>query len=215
MDLNNLPPITSLWGALSLLTSLLEHTHLISSFQLFYTPTLVLRRFQLWRLVTTFLYFGSFSLDFLFHLFFFMRYSRMLEEDAQGTARGRGRATYVWMLLVCSTMLLLISPVVAMPFLGSPLAFVLVYVWSRRNRHVRLSLFGVLVVTAPYLPWSLAGFGWLINGSLRAVMGDLVGIAVGHLYYFLVDVWPREYKSGGINWLETPNILVRLIDGQT
>ncbi|GAC98783.1 hypothetical protein PHSY_006378 [Pseudozyma hubeiensis SY62] len=82
MDFESIPPITGAWGALTLATALLEHTHTISSYQLFYTPSLVFRKFQLWRLLTTFLYFGPLGLDFVFHLFFFMRYSRMLEENS-------------------------------------------------------------------------------------------------------------------------------------
>lgn len=180
MDFESIPPITGAWGALTLATAILEHTHTISQYQLFYTPALVFRKFQVWRLLTTFLYFGPLGLDFIFHLFFFMRYSRMLEENSFG-GRSGGRAGYVVLLAFAATCLLILSPVTAQPFLGSPLAFVLVYIWSRRNRHVRLSLFGLLVVTAPYLPWSLVIFGWLLRGSLKAVMGDISGIAVGHL----------------------------------
>lgn len=180
MDLESIPPITGAWGALTLATAVLEHTHVISSFQLFYTPSLVFRKYQVWRLLTTFLYFGPLGLDFIFHLFFFMRYSRMLEENSFG-GRAGGRAAYVMLLLFAASCLLILSPLTAQPFLGSPLAFVLVYIWSRRNRHVRLSLFGLLVVTAPYLPWSLVIFGWLLHGKLRAVVGDISGIAVGHL----------------------------------
>lgn len=106
-----------------------------------------------------------------------MRYSRMLEENSFANRR----ADYLWLLLVSSTLLLILSPLATLPFLGSPLAFVLVYIWSRRNRHVRLSLFGVLVITAPYLPWSLVAFGWVLNGSAKAVAGDLLGVCVGHL----------------------------------
>ncbi|CDR99668.1 hypothetical protein [Sporisorium scitamineum] len=212
MELESIPPITGAWGALTLATAILEHTHTISQYQLFYTPSLVFRKFQIWRLLTTFLYFGPLGLDFIFHLFFFMRYSRMLEENSFG-GRSGGRAGYVVLLAFAATCLLILSPLTAQPFLGSPLAFVLVYIWSRRNRHVRLSLFGLLVITAPYLPWSLVILGWLLHGSLKAVMGDIIGIAVGHLYYFLVDVWPREFRSGGRNLLATPHFLIRLFDG--
>lgn len=112
----------------------------------------------------------------------------MLEENSFG-GRSGGRAAYVVLLMFAATCLLMLSPLTAQPFLGSPLAFVLVYIWSRRNRHVRLSLFGLLVISAPYLPWSLVIFGWLLHGSLRAVMGDISGIAVGHLctsLFFLI-----------------------------
>ena len=176
MDIDRLPPITLGWALAALTAALLEHISFLTFFSLFYTPALVFRAHQYWRLVTTFIYFGPLGLDFIFHLFFFTRYSRMLEETAYA-----GPAEYVWLLLTTSTALLLVSPAVGMPFLASPLAFVLVYIWSRRNRHVRLSLFGVLVVSAPYLPWSLAAIGWMLNGRIDAVMADIVGIAIGHL----------------------------------
>lgn len=116
----------------------------------------------------------------------------MLEENSFGGRTG-GRAAYVTLLLFAAICLLILSPLTAQPFLGSPLAFVLGYIWSRRNRHVRLSLFGLMVITAPYLPWSLVGFGWLLHGSLRAVVGDISGIAVGHLCKYTEE----DVVSGG------------------
>lgn len=65
-----------------------------------------------------------------------------------------------------------------MPFLGSPLAFSMVYIWARRNPGVRLSFLGLFVFNAPYLPWVLLGFTLLLNNSLPKE--DLLGILVGH-----------------------------------
>lgn len=38
-------------------------------------------------------------------------------------------------------------------------------------------------------------------------MSDMMGIAVGHIYYFFEDVWPSERISGGRRWLKTPRIM--------
>jgi len=92
-----------------------------------------------------------------------------------------------------------------MPFLGSPLAFTLVYIWSRRNPSIPLNFLGLFVFTAPYLPWVLLGFTLLLNSHFPT--GDLMGIAVGHIYYFFEDVWPKEVASGGRRYLETPAFL--------
>ncbi|CAM0143063.1 unnamed protein product [Umbelopsis sp. WA50703] len=46
-------------------------------------------------------------------------------------------------------------------------------------------------------------------------MGDILGIAVGHVYYFLEDVWPREPHSGGRRYLQTPRLLKWLIESNT
>ena len=62
----------------------------------------------------------------------------------------------------------------------------MVYVWGRRNEHVRMSFLGLFPFTAPYLPWVLLTFSMLLRNP---VMIDLIGICVGHIYYFLEYVW--------------------------
>ncbi|CAO1622537.1 unnamed protein product [Sympodiomycopsis kandeliae] len=113
-------------------------------------------------------------------------------------------------------MLLTISPILfqnpPIPFLGSSLAFVMVYIWSRRNKFVRLNLFGVVIINAPYLPFTLCAFSWMITGgNSHAVKGDLLGLLVGHIYYFFADVWPKEIRSGGRQLVRTPKWFTRVI----
>lgn len=201
MDLDSIPPITRLWAGSALALALAEHVGLVSSLQLFLSFRLVLRG-QLWRIPTSLAYFGPFSIDFLFNLVFATRYSRMLEENHYAGHK----ADFVYLLLFSSFILVLLSPLVTLPFLGSPLGFVLVYLWSRRNRHIRLSLFGVLVITAPYLPWALVAFSWVLSGSYRAAVGDLLGIAVGHLCKSFSD---RTYTNAKLT--ECSSLCLRLL----
>lgn len=133
---------------------------------------------QYWRLLTTFLYFGPLSLDLLFHVFFLQRYSRLLEESS-----GRSSAHFSWLLLYATVSLLALSPLTSMPFLGSPLSSSLVYIWSRRNPETRLSFLGLLVFTAPYLPWVLMGFSLLLHGTIPK--DEILGVIVGHSEYIL------------------------------
>lgn len=128
---------------------------------------------QYWRLVTTFLYFGPLSLDLLFHVFFLQRYSRLLEESS-----GRSPATFSWLLLFASTILLTAAPFLSMLFCGSALSSSLVYIWSRRNPETRLSFLGVLVFTAPYLPWVLMAFSLVLHGTVPK--DEIMGVVVGH-----------------------------------
>lgn len=132
----------------------------------------------------------------------------------------------------------LVAPFVNIHFLGSSLTFMMVYVWGRRNEHVRMSFLGLFPFTAPYLPWVLFSFSILLGNSATT---DLIGIIVGHMYYFLegtnlhmsdcaewvtltndvsalmsIDVYPRIASIRG--WktqrpLATPRILcVRVLD---
>ena len=136
-----------------------------------YTTLTELRKY--WRLITTFLYFGPLSLDLLFHVFFLQRYSRLLEESS-----GRSPAQFSWLLLYATTLLLGLSPMLSIPFLGSALSSTLVYIWSRRNPETRLSFLGLLVFTAPYLPWVLMAFSLVLHGTVPK--DEICGVIVGH-----------------------------------
>ncbi|KAI0786820.1 Derlin [Abortiporus biennis] len=202
-----IPPITRTWLALSVLMSVAVQCQIFTPLQLYFSYKAAFTNFQLWRAVTTFFYFGGLSLDFVFHMFFFMRYSRLLEESSFANRK----ADYVWLLLQSSVMLLAVSPLVNLPFLSSPLAFVPIYLWSRRHPSTPISLFGLITITAPYLPLALVGLAWVLNGTWRAAAGDLVGCAVGHIVWFVRDVWTREMTGGTSLLSEAPMFLKRLL----
>ena len=155
-----------------------------------------------------------------------MRYSRMLEESSFANRK----ADYFWLLFLSSLMLLVrlpappfsrspinrnrhfrlsqgLSPLFNLPFLSSPLAYVPIYFWSRRHPSTPISLFGLLTITAPYLPFALVAFSWVLTGTWRAAASDLVGCAVGHVGWFIRDVWTREMVGGPTIFSEAPESL--------
>ena len=73
------------------------------------------------------------------------------------------------------------SPLFSMPFLGSALSSPLVYIWSRRNPDTRLSFLGLMVFTAPYLPWVLMAFSLVLHGVVPK--DEMAGVVVGHGAY--------------------------------
>ncbi|KAJ4302637.1 hypothetical protein N0V90_001526 [Kalmusia sp. IMI 367209] len=81
-----MPVCTRWWMTAALSASVLVQCHILSPFQLFYSFRTVFVRSQYWRLITTFFYFGPFSLDLLYHIFFLQRYSRLLEESSRTVA---------------------------------------------------------------------------------------------------------------------------------
>jgi len=160
---------------------------------------------QYWRLLTTFLYFGPFSLDLLFHVYFLQRYARLIEETS-----GRSPAHFSWLLLYATASLIMLSPMVSMPFLGHPLSSTLVYIWSRRNPETRLSFLGLLVFTAPYLPWVLMGISLIMHSTLPK--DEIMGVVIGHIWYFFSDVYPPLH--GGYRPLDPPRWWCRLFEGR-
>ncbi|XP_018333552.1 derlin-2-like isoform X3 [Agrilus planipennis] len=63
------------------------------------------------------------------------------------------------------------------------------------------------IAVAPYLPWVLLAFSLLLG---NAVYVDLLGIAVGHVYYFIEDVFPSQ--RGGFKILKTPAFMKALFN---
>ncbi|XP_071619733.1 derlin-2-like isoform X4 [Heliangelus exortis] len=175
----------------------------ITPFQLYFNPDLIFRKFQIWRLITNFLFFGPLGFSFFFNMIFLYRYCRMLEE---GSFRGR-TADFVFMFLFGGFLMTLFGLFASLFFLGQAFTIMLVYVWSRRNPYIRMNFFGLLNFQAPFLPWVLMGFSLLLGNS---IIIDLLGIAVGHIYYFLEDVFPNQ--PGGKKLLLTPGFLKMVFD---
>jgi Derlin-2/3 len=229
-----LPLITRYWTTLTVLVSILVQCQILTPYQLFFSPRAVFLKSQYWRLLTTFLYFGPLNLDLLFHVFFLQRYSRLLEESSGRASPAR----FAWLLLYATTSLVVLSPLVSLPFLGSPLSSTLVYIWSRRNPETRLSLLGLMTFTAPWLPWVLMGFSLVMHGEVPK--DEIMGVVVGHgefappggvsrvtvrgrhevanrkvgclVWYFFSDVYPSLFN--GSRPLDPPGWWIRLFEGR-
>nr|CAG4652127.1 EOG090X0CFQ [Triops cancriformis] len=193
-----MPPVTRAYTTACVLTTLAVQLDLLTAFQLYFNPLLITKQYQIWRLVTPFLFFGPFGFNFLFNMIFTYRYCKMLEE---GSFRGR-TADFVYMILLGGIFTMVCALFVNLLFLGHALTTMLVYVWARRNPHVRMNFFGLLPFRAPYLPFVLLGFSLLFGNSIAV---DFIGIAIGHVYYFLEDVFPQT--PNGYKILKTPRIL--------
>ena len=84
-----------------------------------------------------------------------------------------------------------------------------------------MNFFGLLTFNAPYLPWVLLGFSLLLGNSVSVdLLGEGIrdllshnsgyfdhfsGMAVGHCYYFMEDIFPQQ--PGGWRILKTPHFL--------
>ncbi|XP_041756725.1 derlin-3 [Coregonus clupeaformis] len=198
-----IPSVTRAYTTACVLTTAAVQLEVITPFQLYFNPDLIIRRYQIWRLITNFLFFGSLGFSFLFNIIFLYRYCRMLEE---GSFRGR-TADFVYMFLFGGVLMTLFGLFANLFFLGQAFTIMLVYVWSRRNPYIRMNFFGLLNFQAPFLPWVLMGFSLLLGNS---IVVDLLGIGVGHIYYFLEDVFPNQ--PGGRKLLMTPELLRTMFD---
>ncbi|MED6266619.1 Derlin-2 [Characodon lateralis] len=199
-----IPVVTRTYTTACVLTTAAVQFQVITPFQLYFNPELIICRYQIWRLITSFLFFGSLGFGFLFNIIFLYRYCRMLEEDC---FRGR-TADFILMFLFGGILITLLGLFANIFFLGQAFIVMLVYIWSKRNPFIRLNFFGFLNFQAPFLPWVLLGCSLLLGNPIAV---DLLGISVGHMYYFLEDVFPNW--PGGRKLLTTPELLRTMFDG--
>jgi len=165
---------------------------------------LVFRHFQLWRLFTCFIFFGKFSLNFVFQIFILVRYMGMLES---GYFMGnRGTAEMVWMMTFGAVNMLIVAyfwP--GLYFLGPAMVFMILYVWSRKDPYRQVIFWG-FAFQAWHFPFVLAFVSILLGSS---PILDFIGIAVGHLYHFLTDMVPKIYNKQ-VLWC--PEFLYNIFD---
>jgi hypothetical protein len=108
------------------------------------------------------------------------------------------------MLMLCMTTLHAVGFLFDMPVLSEPLLYVIMYTWSRKDPDSISNMFGFKFKSL-YLPWAFVTIRAIMGGS---VSGPTVGIAVGYLYYFMVEVLPMTH---GYNLISTPQFCVDII----
>lgn len=127
-----------------------------------------------------------------------VRYGASIERDTFAS----DTADYLTFVLFGALVLLGLGHVLGMLILAKPLVLMVIYYWSRKNPDIEMSFLFGLRFKAIYFPWVLVGFNVLMGGM---PVQEIVGIVVGHLYFFLVDVLPAQ--MGGRQVLSTPAFL--------
>jgi len=204
---NSLPLITRYWfGAAGGLT-LAGNFGIVSPYKLIYDFPSVRGAFHVWRLLTSFLYVGSFSINTLMGLYMLYQFSKQYEGGGPyNTGGGGGTADYLFCLLfgmagclACFHLLGGFIPIA--PLFTRNLTFYVLYVWGRKNPNVDANIWGV-PVKGMYLPFAYLALNVLLGNPYWDI---LVGIGLGHVYYFLVDVFPLVY---GKDLLHTPQFFI-------
>lgn len=201
-----LPPITRCYFSAVLLLTATTSFGLVSAPQLHLDFTSLWQRFEIWRLATSFCFFGPFSFPFLIQLYMLVQYSERYEVSPFNTGGGGTPADYAWMLGFGAVFMSCAAYLFQLPFLGSAMVFMILYTWSRKNPDSPASMFG-FQLQAFYLPWALVGFHLLIGNS---IFMPLLGIGVGHLYYFLVEIAPAQ---ANFEVIKTPGFFIDYFGG--
>ncbi|KAJ1720869.1 hypothetical protein LPJ53_004541 [Coemansia erecta] len=206
----HIPVCTRVYMTAIFALTLAEQLDFVSATQLFYTPSHTFTRQEYWRPLTSFLYLGRFSFEWFLNMYFIVQYCRDLEE---GSYLNRP-ADFAWLLLLLCSAILLVASLLANPyFLAHMLVASLTYMWSRFYSHTFISFMGLLTMPAAYFPWVMVAFSLVVEQGWPTF--ELLAIAVGHVFWFLAEEWPRRAESAGARPLAAPQFLCRLLHQTT
>mmetsp|Transcript_9459 Transcript_9459/g.18226 ORF Transcript_9459/g.18226 Transcript_9459/m.18226 type:complete len:228 (+) Transcript_9459:5054-5737(+) len=194
----SLPPFTRYYLVGALATTTLATFGILDLYLIYYDLERILGHFEVWRLLSNFLFFGKFGMGFFFSLVMLCHFGRQLETHASFR---NNYADFVWCIAFLVLSLIIAGVFVTLPWLGSSLMFGMLYVWSRKDPEVIVNFWFGFQFKAIQFPFVLIVFRLLMGGT---IIDDVAGLLAGHMYYYLKEVLPREY---GYKPLETPEFV--------
>lgn len=200
----SIPRLTRYWFTATIVLSLIGRFGLIDALNLILSWKKFYYDLELWRPVTALFFYPitpQTGFHFLINLYFLYSYSTRLET---GIFSSRP-ADYVYMLLVNWIVLTISAFLLNIYLLFEPMVLSVIYVWCQHNKDMIVNFWFGTSFKAVYFPWVLVVFNLILRGG--ATM-ELMGIFVGHVYYFFAHEYPLEY--GGVQFLKTPNFLYRM-----
>ncbi|KAK3086143.1 hypothetical protein FSP39_014209 [Pinctada imbricata] len=189
-----IPMMTKYWFTGSVVVPIVARFGLLNPAWLFLHWESFIYKFQFWRPLTALLYYpisGPRGFHFLLNLYFLYSYSSRLE-------------TGIFLGKPAEMLFMLMFNWISLTLLMDPMVLSVLYVWCQLNKDMVVSFWFGTRFKAMYLPWVLFAFNLIIGqGGLM----ELVGIIVGHLYFFLMFKYPQDF--GGARLLSVPSILYK------
>lgn len=204
----SLPLFTRYWLGLTALFSLLGRFGILHPSYLILTYESVFHKFQIWRLATSVFFYpinSSTGIHFLFNCYFLYNYSLQLENNVY---LGRP-ADYAFLLLFNWVCTIIAAFMFKIYYLMDCAVMTVLYIWCQLNKEVVVNFWFGTSFKAMYLPWVLFAFNLIIRGG---GMLDLVGIVIGHLFFFLSFQYPLELN--GPTLISTPSFLYKLFPNE-
>lgn len=161
----SIPLVTKFLVTSTLLSGAGVSFGLLSPRQLFFAWPLVHQKFHIWRLVTPFLFAGTFSFNFLMHLVILYENCKRYERNPFSTGAGGTSADFLWMVIVGMGIFCVVGCYFELGFMSEQLLYLIMYVWSRREPDTILSFFG-FKFKALYVPWVYMAFRYVFH-SIR------------------------------------------------
>lgn len=189
--LMDIPPVSRVAAITAAFLSLGTTLRIMNPFLFNLSWPAIIYRGQLWRLVTSFLYFGDFSIGVIFTTVQNISYLRSLEKE---TFAGRPTEFLLFLFFLWAS-ILLISFIYSMFYVTTPFFTGVMYLWGRTNPDKLISFYGIITLQACYLP---IVFIVITLWQKQSIIPLLIGVGLGHVFYFLYDICPRVYGTSPI-----------------
>lgn len=195
----SIPQVTKYWFTGSIVLPLVGKLGLISIMTMILDYQSIVYGFQIWRPFTALFCYPIMpqtGFHYLLNLYFLYSYSTRLET---GVFDGKP-ADYLFCLIFNWICLVIIGLLAGLPLLMDPMILSVLYIWCQLNKDQIVQFWFGTQFKAMYLPWVLFGFNMIVGSG---GWSELLGIFVGHLYFFLMFKYPQDF--GGRQFLSTPN----------
>ena len=198
-----IPMVTRVYLCTVFATTLLVTYQMLSPVWLIIDYDSAIFRLHLWRFFTCFCFAGKFSFNFLMYMMMVYQKLMKLETEAKENKKYADLAVLLaFVIFVIHVITFFLNQAM---FLCMEFIFALIYIDCKRNPEQEVVLYFWKMKNA-HLPWAMLLLSVVIGGN---VLSDLVGIATGHIYYFIKDLAPVMY---GWDILKTPQFLSRWLD---
>ena len=209
----DIPPLTLYYSATILITAIIskfdEESYYLNKFKIDYKK--IIRKHEIWRLITTFFYIGKISFKFFFK---FLLYFRRMKSNETKYKKRKNLAEFIMMLIylmiiihICNFIGNYYFKIKIDSFLSHQLMFSLILINSKRepNKTFRFYFFPIENKNVPYFLFSIR-----IAKNSDKVLNHIISFIPGLAFFWLKDVGPRLGLINNI--LITPKFLVDLLD---
>lgn len=202
----SLPKFTRCYFASSLTISTLVTFGLLN-FRDLYLDIFEVYNLEVWRLFTSFIFFGEFGIGLtcsliLLYGLFSTHFCKLLETHSSFAGNF---ADFFTCISFMSFVIALTNLAIPVSWPGDGLLIGIVYIWCKRDPEVTVIFQIGFLVKARHFPFALIVFRLSIGS---AILTDLIGLSAGRLYIFLKDDLPRSH---GYKLIETPSLLNKIL----
>ena len=194
--LRNIPRITLFILCCSIFLSGLTSFKLVHAYSFTFSSRII-KHYEIWRLFTSFFYYGDFNFHTFINTFIIFNASKAMELS--------GSAQYLYFLFLLYVISLISAYFITIPFISGIFFLALIYVTSRRHKDYQIALMGLpFQISAAYIPY--------IHITLDFTYPKAIGMIFGHIYYYFEDIYPQLPNSRNYKLLNTPMIFFKISD---